>query len=265
MKARVEILVVGLIAVVSAPQANSAFRYDNWWRHTAPSGQPAEAASNVRPSAYDEMLIANGVDPSSDKGRLILAWIARIDGDPVVIGNIQRVSKLFVTSSARAELMADGLERMLPALRLEYVALVTKILDTLVPVDCFGLNDMSAVIDRVPLSAMADADIDEYFRILLAGLRAADADTAPERPTPQRFAQAEASLKLSLLRELGYTPADVARYAAYSANPQGANPRDACWAMRVTMHAILGMPDSERDVVVRGMVQSRRVSPAPSR
>ena len=103
MKARVGIRVVGLIAVVSAPHANSAFRYDDWWGHTAPSiGQPAEAASNVRPSVY-EMLIANGVDRCSDKGRLILAWIARINGNPVVVGNIQRVSKLFLTSTGAVD------------------------------------------------------------------------------------------------------------------------------------------------------------------
>lgn len=257
---------MSLIAAVSAPQANSAFRYDDWWAHTAPSiEQPAEAASDVRPSVYDEMLIANGIDPSSDKARLILTWIARINDDPVVAGNIQRVSELFLTSSARADLMADGLERMSPALRLEYVALVAKILDTLVPVDCFGLTGMNAVIDHVPLSAMADADIDEYFRLLLAGLRAAYSNTTPDSPSPQQFAQAQASLKLSLLRELGYAPADVARYAACSVNPQGANPLDACWAMRVTLHAILGMPDSERDIVLRGTVGSRPATPAPGR
>jgi hypothetical protein len=264
MKARIAGLAACLIASAAAMQASAAFRYDELWGDAAPSmGQADASASNGGPSVYDEMLVANGVDPASEKGRLILAWIARINRDPVVNGNVQRTSKLLLNSGARADLMADGLERMSPALRLQYVALIAKVLDTLVPPDCFGLNDMDAVIDRVSLNAMSDADVDGYFRTLLAALRAAQTGTAPDAPSPQQFAQAEAKLKLSLLRELGYAPANVARYTAYTVDPRRANPVDACWAMRVTMHAMLAMPDPERDVVLRQTVQSQRAAPAP--
>lgn len=265
MKSRVAGLAACLIALAGATEANAAFRYDELWDDTAPSiAQPAVSGSDSPSSVYDEMLVENGVDPASEKGQLILAWIARINGDPVVAGNVQRMSNLMLNPGARAELMADGLGRMAPALRLQYVALITKVLDTLVPPDCFGLNEMDAVIDRVSLNAMSDADIDGYFRMLLAALRAAQSGAALDTPSPQQYAQAESSLKLSLLRELDYAPGNVARYTAYSANPQSVPPVDACWAMRVTMHAILAMPDPERDVVLRQTVQSRRATPAPA-
>jgi hypothetical protein len=196
---------------------------------------------------------------------LILAWIVRINSDPAVAGNVQRKSDLMLNPGARAEALADGLGRMAPALRLQYVALIAKVLDTLVPPDCFGLSEMDAVIDRVSLNAMSDADIDGYFRMLLAALRATQTGTTLDTPSPQQYAQAETSLKLSLLRELDYAPGNVARYSAFSANPSSVPSVDACWAMRVTIHAILAMPDPERDVVLRQTVQSRRGTPAPAR
>jgi hypothetical protein len=264
MKAKVAGLAACLIALAGATAANAAFRYDELWGDVVPSiAQPEASASNPRPSVYDEMLVENGVDPASEKGQLILAWIARINGDPAVAGNVHSMSNLMLNPGARAELMADGLERMAPALRLQYVALITKVLDTVVPPDCFGLNEMDAVIDQVKLNAMTDADIDGYFRMLLAALRAAHSGGTLDTPSPQQYAQAESSLKLSLLRELDYAPGNVARYTAYSANPRGAHPVDACWAMRVTMHAILAMPDPERDVVLRQTVQSQRATLAP--
>lgn len=264
MKAMLVGLAACVIASASAWQARAAFRYDDLWNHGVPlRDYRAASAPNSEPSVYDEMLIDNGVDPASDKGQLILAWIARIDDDPVVTGSARGVSQLFLNAGARAELMADGLERLSPALRLQYVMLITRLLDTLVPADCFGLNAMDAVVNRVSLSAMSEADIDGYFRLLLAALQAAQSETSPELPSPQQSERAEESLKRSLLHELGYVQSNVARYIAYSGNPEGATPVDACWAMRVTMHAILAMPDPDRDVVLRQTVQSQRATSAP--
>jgi hypothetical protein len=89
-----------------------------------------DGAWNPRPSVYDEVLLEKGVDPASGKGQLILACIVRIDSDPAVAGNVQRKSDLMLNPGARAEALADGLGRMAPALRLQYVALIAKVLDT---------------------------------------------------------------------------------------------------------------------------------------
>ncbi|WP_250519143.1 hypothetical protein [Caballeronia sp. ATUFL_M1_KS5A] len=261
MIALVRSLTTFLLASTWVWLADAAVPYDEIWLNpsSAPDRSPATEVENTR-SVYDEMLVANGINPSSDKGRLILAWVARINADSMIKGNAHRSSRIFLNPRARAELMADGLERLAPGLRLQYVSLIAKFLDTLVPFDCFGLNDMSAVVDRISLSAMSEADIDAYFRVLLAALRASGLETRLDTPSAQQYEDADESLRRSLLHQLGYLPANIARYAAYSQNPRAAAPVEACWAMRVTMHAILALPDPERDIVLRRTVRSQRVA-----
>jgi len=226
-------------------------------RYHAPLIAPLTTpASNPPPSAHDDTLSENGVDPSSDKGRLIVAWIARISADPAIAGDVQRMSRLHLNPGARTQLLSDGLERLSPAMRLQYVAMIGTFLDTLVPSDCFGLTDMSDVVNRVSMNAMSESDIDRYFSILVEILRASASDATLDTPTDQQYAQAEHSLRFSLLRELGYLHANVARYTSYMQAPRKAAPVDACWAMRVMMHAVLAMPDPERDVVLRKLVGS---------
>ncbi|SAK87354.1 hypothetical protein AWB82_05996 [Caballeronia glebae] len=88
MKAKVAGLAACLIALASATAANAAFRYDGLWGYVAPSmAQSGASASDPRPSAYDQMLVEKGVDPASERGQLILAWIAHINSDPAVAGN----------------------------------------------------------------------------------------------------------------------------------------------------------------------------------
>ncbi|BCQ28529.1 hypothetical protein NK8_67190 (plasmid) [Caballeronia sp. NK8] len=259
MKALVGGLAACLLASMSVLQVRAAIRYDELWLNPsiALDRSLVPEVANGR-SVYDEMLVANGIDPSSDKGRLILTWIARINADSMVRGNAHRSSRLFLNPRTRAELISDGLERLSPDLRLQYVSLIAKFLDTLVPFDCFGLNNMSAVVDRISLSAMSEADIDAYFRVLLAALRASELETRIDIPSAQQYEDADESLRRSLLEQLGYLPANIARYVAYSQNPSAAAPVDACWGIRVTMHAILALPDPERDIVLRRTVRSQR-------
>jgi hypothetical protein len=101
------------------------------------------------------------------------------------------------------EALADGLGRMAPALRLQYVALIAKVYDTLVPPDCFGLYEMDAVIDRVSLNAMSDADIDGYFRMLLVirnGDRAAYCDSLDDACVSNNHAGIARLIAESVLR-----------------------------------------------------------------
>ncbi|SAK86903.1 hypothetical protein AWB78_04484 [Caballeronia calidae] len=256
------LLVAGwLIASATALHVHAAIRYDElWFNKSMLLDYAAASATAPRQSVYDSLLVADGVDPQSGKGQLIIAWIRRINDDPVILGNPHSTSRLLLNSSARARQVTEGLERVSPGLRLQYVALISKFLDTLVPPDCFGSNDMTAVINRISLSAMSEADIDGYFHVLHAALHASVSAASLDSPSPEQYSRAEERLKLSILQELGYVPADVARYSAYATNPRGAAPADACWAMRVTLHAILAMPEPERDIVLRKTVRSQGVT-----
>ncbi|SAL87565.1 hypothetical protein AWB74_08168 [Caballeronia arvi] len=208
-------------------------------------------------SVYGRMMAANGVDPTSNKGRLILAWVIRISRDINIADSVHRMGNASLNPGVRTKLMSGGLHLVPPPLRLQYVELVSHFLDTLVPFDCFGLNDMSEVLNRIPMSNMSEAQIDVYFRVLLAALRASETDAEQESLGAQQLARADEGLRRSLLHELGYLQANVARYATYAQDPTAAAPIDACWAMRVTMHAMLALPDPERDIVLRRTFQSQ--------
>lgn len=260
MRALFGSLTACLIVATCAAQVHAAIRYDALWLDTSTALDYLPAPPAVNRRVYDELLVANGVDPASDKGKLILAWVSRINADPMVAGNVQRLSKIYLNSRSRAELMSNGLMRLSPALRLQYVSLISKFLDTLVPSDCFGLNEMSEVLDRISLSAISEADIDAYFHVLSAALRAGESETRADMPSAQQYEHADESLKRSLLNELGYIPANIARYMAYAQAPRTAAPVEACWAMRVTMHAILALPDPERDIVLRSTVRSEGIT-----
>ena len=265
MKAIVACVAACLGELAGASLADAAIRYAQDLR---PNGSILLAMSSSallvpQRSVYDEMLMENGIEPGSSKAKLIVAWVERIHHDPTITSNMQQTRALFLGAQSRSDLVADGLARLAPPRRLQYVTLITRFLDTLVPTDCFGLNDMSEVVNHVSLGEMSETDIDEYFRMLLDAIRASASNAPLDVPTPQQSADAQTSLNNALLIELDNTEANVVRYEAYMANPRNAAPDDACWAIRVTMHAILAMPEPYRDVVLRNTVspRNRRVTP----
>jgi hypothetical protein len=145
MKVIIAYVTACLILLTGAPLGNAAIRYG---QDMVPDGSTVvemseSALFGPERSGYDEMLIENGVEPGSSKAALIIAWVERIHRDPAIAGNVQRMSGLSLDSHSRSDLMADGLARLPPSERLQYVTLITKLLDTLVPANCFGLNDMS--------------------------------------------------------------------------------------------------------------------------
>ncbi|MBP0591499.1 hypothetical protein J8I87_17565 [Paraburkholderia sp. LEh10] len=221
-----------------------------------PSDNPASAAApaGAKAGGPETLFIQSGIDPNSNKARIILAWMERVRHDPVIAagipGGARRVGQIFVDPAAREEFMAQGIARLSPADRLKYVQLLTKFLDELVPVNCFGLSDMRAVMNRVSLNEMQDADVDQYFDLLFKVL-VSDASNAPiSTPTPQQFADAERKLTHALVAQLHGNEADIERLAFYASNPSMATPSDACWTTRVTLHAIIAMPDPERDLIL---------------
>ncbi|MFM0053662.1 hypothetical protein [Caballeronia grimmiae] len=262
MKVLLSTLWVWLLGPMYILHAHSTVRYDELWYDDLSLFRRLIPSVVVQPrSVYGDMLLANGVDPNSEKGRLIVSWIARINHDIAIAQNVRRRTNAYFDPVARSELLADALSRLSPSLRLQYVQLISKFLDTLVPLDCFGSNEVSDVVNHIPLSAISEVDIDAYFRLLSAALHGSWSDVEQRAPSPEALNQAEALLRRSLLHQLNHLPANVSRYGAYAENPGASIPIDACWAMRVTMHAILALPDPERDIILRRTVQSPQVSP----
>ena len=245
--------------------ADAAMRYgkDAARYGVAAFGVPSAALPSHDESDYAEVLLANGVRPDSNKAQLIVAWIKRIQLDPAIRSNAHSVSQLFADAQTRASLMADGLARLTPADRLRYAKLIMKFLDEYVPSDCFGFDDESNIMSRIRLSEVADADIEEYLAILLQALRRSALGVPIDVPVPQQYAAAEIALGRALASELGNDDANVARYEAYMAHPKSAAPAEACWGLRVTMHAIVAMPEPDRDVVLRYIVVPRGTRAAP--
>ncbi|GJH36372.1 hypothetical protein CBA19CS91_26465 [Paraburkholderia hospita] len=147
--------------------------------------------------------------------------------------------------------MSNGLARLAPSDRLNYVKLLTKFLDDLVPLNCFGLANMSAVMSHVSLREMPESDVDQYFGLLYKVLINDASDNTPiPVPTPQQSAAAERQLTRTLIAELQGDQMNIERFAFYTSNPSLATPSDVCWTTRVTLHAIIAMPDPERDLVL---------------
>jgi len=86
--------------------------------------------------------------------------------------------------------MSSGLARLSAADRLSYVRLLTKLLDELVPVNCFGEVDMGATMNRVTLREMSDADVRQYFellcKVLIANARKSPSFCPPRSSTRLR-------------------------------------------------------------------------------
>ncbi|WP_429444543.1 hypothetical protein [Paraburkholderia sp. WC7.3g] len=60
-----------------------------------------------------------------------------------------------------------------------------KKLGELVLVNCFGLSNMSAVMNRVSLLEMTESDVDQYFSLLYRVLANKASDRPVPVPTPQ--------------------------------------------------------------------------------
>jgi len=261
-------VVIALIALLAATTFSSAalaaIRRDPDAAARPVAPDPAASTSDAGRSALEQLLGRNGIGPDSNKARIILAWVEKIQQDPLIAAEVrtggQHVGQIFLDSQAREDFMSNGLSHLKPADRLQYVKLLTRFLDELVPVNCFGLYDMSAVMNRVSLREMSDADVDQYFGLLYKVL-VSDVSHAPlPEPTPQQSAAAERQLTRTLIAELRGDETNIERFAFYTSNPKQATPSDVCWTTRVTLHAIIAMPDPERDLVLLKTMAPRHAS-----
>jgi hypothetical protein len=209
-----------------------------------------------------------GIEPDSKKARIILAWTRKIWQDPAIAaaipGGAKHIGQILLDPEARDNVLSNGLAHLAPSDRLAYVKLLSRFLDDLVPVNCFGLTDMSAVMNRVSLREMSEPDVDQYFSLLYKVLASDASDAAIPAPTPQQHAAAERQLTLALIAELRGHQEDIERFESYTARPQLATPSDVCWTTRVTLHAIIAMPDPERDIVLLQTVVTHKRQHASS-
>jgi hypothetical protein len=258
-------LVALIIAFVITPRAGAIAR------HEAGKLQLPAYPTLQTPveQIYKQMFIEQGIEPDSRKATIVRAWVEKIRHDPVILsvipGGAQGVSQVFLDPRIRESVMSSGLARLSAADRLSYIQLLTRFLDELVPVNCYGEVDMGAAMNRVTLREMSDADVQQYFELLYKIL-SGDARKSPiVLPTPQQYAFAQLRLSRALLIELDGNESDVERYEAFARNPSLATPLDACWATRVTLHAIVAMPDPERDfILLRTLLPGDRQTEIPA-
>jgi hypothetical protein len=223
-------------------------------------------ASQVAPTAptplgNDEILDQYGFEPGSEKARTILRWVHKIRTDPAIAANLpggaDNVGDVFLDPEKRQDLMTDGLALLDAADRRHYVELISRLLDELVPVNCYGMSDMSAVMTRVRLQDMSNADVDLYLGLLYKVVARYASGAPIHMPTRDQSSAGQARLSWGIAKELQGDIGNMDRYAYYAEHPAAATPADICWMTRVTMHAIVAMPDRERDYVLLPSITDR--------
>ncbi|WP_241018243.1 hypothetical protein [Paraburkholderia sp. Tr-20389] len=211
------------------------------------------------------MLSQNGIVPGSEKARVLTAWFDVILRDPVIQtrfpGGARALQKVFFDEGKREALMSSGLARLTPNERLDYLQLFTRLLDELVPVNCFGLVDMTAVMNRITLAQMSDTDTALYLRLLYRVLVSSGSDIPVRLPTQEEYDAAVEELSRAIVIELDADPASMDRYELYMVHPSQATPSDVCWTTRVTLHAIAKMSETERDFVLLPAISGATVEP----
>ncbi|MFC0400022.1 hypothetical protein [Paraburkholderia rhizosphaerae] len=243
-----------IVTLFAATFANAALRYD-WDEVLLPQAAVFPKLSRESEQRYfDQMFREQGIEPDSNKAQIVRAWINKIRQDPIIAaavpGGAKGIGRLFLDTQTRESLLLNGLVRLSAADRLSYVQLLSKFLDELVPVDCFGLLNMNDVMSRISLREMSDSDVAQYFN-LLSKVLVSDAVDAPiVLPTREQYTAAKQQFADALFVQLSGDQSDITRFQHYSAHPAQATPSDACWVTRVTMHAILSMPDPGRDYIL---------------
>ncbi|ACC70276.1 hypothetical protein PPMP20_31935 [Paraburkholderia phymatum] len=253
MAKRHSLLVVASLALLLSTSANAAFH------HTPQAGLPDSGASAMasptsRGSSLDDALSQNGIVPGSGKARMLTAWFDMILRDPVIAtrfpGGARSLQEVFFDEGKREALMSSGLARLTPNERLDYLQLFIRLLDELVPVNCFGLVDMRSVMNRITLAQMSDADAALYLRLIYRVLVSSGSDIPVRLPTQEEYEAAVEALSRAIVIELDADPASMDRYELYMVHPSEATPSDVCWTTRVTLHAVAKMSETQRDFVL---------------
>ena len=250
MGKRNRLLLASGLALVVASTANATLHQSF---HADRPGDQSTVTAPAKPS-LDDVLSEGGIARGSAKARMLAGWFEMVLHDPVIArripGGARGLRQIFLNEGKREALMSSGLARLTSEDRLLYLQLFSRLLDELVPVNCFGLVDMSAVMNRITMAQMSDTDAELYLRLLYKVLVSSTSDAPVRLPSPQEYAAALEQLSGAIVIELDADPANLDRYELYTLHPSAATPSDVCWMTRVTLHAIAKMPRMERDFVL---------------
>ena len=219
-------------------------------------GEPPNVLAPSRPDAPDlnNILGQDGIAPGSTKARIVAAWLEKLRQDPAIErripGGVGGLEQMFLDEQKREALMSSGLARLTPGDRLIFLKLFTRLLDELVPVNCFGLFDISAVMNHITIAQMSDADAELYLGLIYKVLVSSASDMPVRLPTSRQYAGAVEVLSHEIFIELDADPVNIDLYGLYAEHPELATPSDVCWMTRVTLHAIERMPEKERDFIM---------------
>jgi len=258
------LLALAWLAILLSSHASAAVH------HVPGAGPPDVGAVTIAPSmprgdSLDDVLDQNGIVPGSQKARVLAEWVDMIVHDPTIgariPGGMHALFQVFVDERKREAMMSSGLARLTPNERLDYLKLFTRLLDELVPVNCFELVDMHAVMNRITFSQMSDEDAALYLRLLYRVLVSSVSDITVRLPTQAEYDSAIEGLSRAIVMELDADPASMDRYQQYVVHPSAATPADVCWTTRVTLHAIARMSETERDFVLLPAISGSAMEP----
>jgi hypothetical protein len=242
----------GGLAVLLSSTAGAAVHHDF---HSLAPDNPATLsapASGPEATALNKVLRQYGIEQGSNKARILSAWFDKVSHDPIIAARIPGgaggLERVLLDADKREALMSTGLARLTVQDRLLYLQLFTRLLDELVPVNCFGLVDVIAVMNRITVAVMSDADAQIYLGLLYKVLVSSVSEMPERSLTPRQYTAAVDSLSRAIVIELDADPVDLDRYHFYTTHSLAATPSDVCWMTRVTLHAIARMPEGERDL-----------------
>jgi hypothetical protein len=221
---------------------------------TMPPDNPASGSTPSMPgdAGLDNVLHEYGIERGSEKAGILAAWFDKISHDPVIArslpGGVGALDRVFLDADQRDAVISRGIAHLSAADRLLYLQLFTRLFDELVPVNCFGLVDIVAVMNRITIAQMSNADAELYLRLLYKVLVSSASDRPLRSPPPQQYSEAVDALSRAVVIELEGDPFDLDQYQFYTTHPSAATPSDICWLTRVTLHAIGRLPRSQRDI-----------------
>lgn len=245
-------LVVSLVLLFSVT-ASAAIHQD--LHADSPDNPPAVQAPSIPGEAgLADVMSQYGIAQGSERAQMLAAWFEKVLHDPVIKqripGGAHALEQIFIDEGKREAVMSSGLARLTPADRLLYLQLFTRLLDELVPVNCFGLVDINAAMNHITIDQMSAADAELYLRLLFKVLKSSGSAAPVGMPTAQQYSAAVEALSREIVVELDADPVNLDRYHLYTTHPELATPSDVCWLTRVTLHAIERMPEAERDFVL---------------
>jgi len=239
----------------------------------APSGNaqaptaPAPGNLTLQQAIETANLEKLGVDPGSTKAAIIERWRDRMRHDPVLSPLLAQGSNLGMVPTSdprqRTQFFSDGILRLSPEDRSSLFDLTLKALDR-GPPDCGGTKSVPIVISRtLSLATLPDDDVDTVLRLTYSLLKQSALHAPSAQVTAEQRAQGQAALLRSLNEMLKNDPESTRLVAQTVVDPVGVTPEVWCRTVRIYLHAMLAMPQPQRDWVIVASSGDAKSQPAP--